>query len=678
MPASARPTLADRLARARQSRFVGRGSELAVFDAMLSGADPHVLLFVHGPGGIGKSTLLAECARRAEAARRSVVTLDARDVEPVPQAFDRALAEALGQPPGDGPPQWPDGLVLLIDTLEAVAALERWLIVERLPALPSDALVVLAGRRPPGEAWRLDPGWADLAHLRALGRLGEAEAELFLAARGVPPPARAALVAQAGGHPLLLTLLADAALDGEAALPAVDDRAALLRRLAERFAASLPSPRHALALRVLVLARSTTPALLGAALGANEAPALHDWLRSLSFVTEGEHGLVAHDLVREALAEAWFRQDPQGVEALRRPLMLHLGLRCRRAGEAERRRLAYEWTWLVRDTPVFQVLSFERLDGLHVDRLAPGEAAQVQAQARRAYGPANEAVVAHWLRRQPDGFQVARSVQGRLVGWWLLLDLADLRDDDAAADPFVPLLHARLAAEPPLAPDAVNHVVRYWLHEGRASVPSPSFDLAAVGGVQVWMSQPRLAWSILVDPEPERLRLMFEHMNRFHWHRFEPALTLQLDGHRFGAWLRDWRREPNPLWAAQPEPGAAQPAAPLGHEAFAAAVRDALKHYARDDRLLASPLRDCDLMATDRSVAALRALLSDAVQALATHPRDLKFHHALRLTWLDPGHSQEQVAAELQLPFNTYRYHLAKGLERVVQGLWQRELMAGR
>lgn len=36
--------------------------------------------------------------------------------------------------------------------------------------------------------------------------------------------------------------------------------------------------------------------------------------------------------------------------------------------------------------------------------------------------------------------------------------------------------------------------------------------------------------------------------------------------------------------------------------------------------------------------------------------------------------SQELVAERLDLPFSTYRRHLAAGLERVVAWLWEREL----
>jgi hypothetical protein len=94
----------------------------------------------------------------------------------------------------------------------------------------------------------------------------------------------------------------------------------------------------------------------------------------------------------------------------------------------------------------------------------------------------------------------------------------------------------------------------------------------------------------------------------------------------------------------------------------------------REETLLASPLLRCTSIGPDP--AALRAALSAAVETQADHPTDRKFHRALRLTWMTPGTKQEAVAATLKLPFNTYRYHLTRGTERLVQALWQRELLA--
>ena len=55
-------------------------------------------------------------------------------------------------------------------------------------------------------------------------------------------------------------------------------------------------------------------------------------------------------------------------------------------------------------------------------------------------------------------------------------------------------------------------------------------------------------------------------------------------------------------------------------------------------------------------------------------PRDAKLARALDRTYLRPAPTQEAAAELLGLPFSTYRGHLARGLERVTDLLWEREL----
>ena len=81
--------------RSRRQRFVGRAAEIELFRACLDAESPaFAVLFVHGPGGIGKSSLLdAFAVAGTPEAECDVVRLDARDL----------AALARGRASGDRP-----------------------------------------------------------------------------------------------------------------------------------------------------------------------------------------------------------------------------------------------------------------------------------------------------------------------------------------------------------------------------------------------------------------------------------------------------------------------------------------------------------------------------------------------------------------------------------------------
>jgi hypothetical protein len=667
-------TLADRLAAARRAHFIGRAEERARFVRMLRGvAEP--VWFVHGPGGIGKTTLLRELAREAEACERIVLQLDARHVPATPEGWRQALAALLH---AEGHSLPPPGSVLLVDTFEAIAALQPWLRDEELPRYPADVIVVLAGRTPADVQWRLDAGWSAVATVTRLLPWSEAEAEDYLAARLPGRDRPQHLLAQGRGYPLLLALLADAERHGRgAAWPATGaapEREALVRELLARFAGELADPLRRQAFDLLIVARTVNLPMLSEVLDAAAAPALLGWLRTLPFVEAADLHVQVHDLVRESFAAAWSARDPDEIDRLRLRAMQHTVRRLARVGSDETARLLKDWLFLMRHTPSGPYLDQAALESHRLDAMDPQrDPPRIEALARVRHGEAAVALVRHWLQAAPGSFVVVRRHDGAFAGALLAIELTRVSAEALAGDPLAAAAWRHVQATRAPRPGGSVWLARLTMDETLAGVPNATFSLGGMRLTRRALLEPDAEWILLAHADPAGMEAVYRSFTRINWAHRVPALNHRLGDEDWGVFARDYVAEPvPPEWRALPAPGPA-----LGKDAFAAAVKDALRHWARADKLQASPLLQChwlDGADTAARVQALREQLRQAVQLLAEHPADTKFHHALRLTWLDPGGSQERVAEELGLPFNTYRYHLARGTDRVVQALWQQEL----
>jgi hypothetical protein len=659
------------------------------------------VLYVCGPGGVGKTTLLGEFAALAEQAGARVLHLDGRNVEPSPDGFVDALRAALGLGPGASPldalatcPEFGPRQVLLVDTYEVLAPLDAWLRDVFLPELPDHVLVVLAGRQPPAPAWRADPAWQELMRVVPLRNLRPEESRAYLAQRELPAAQHDAVLAFTHGHPLALSLVADVFAQRRDLAPfapaAVPD---VVRALLERLVQQVPGPAHRAALEACALVRLTSEPLLAALLATADAHALFAWLRDLSFVESGRLGLFPHDLAREALAADLRWRNPDWHAELHRRARGYYAARLQQTRGAEQQRVLFDYVYLHRDNPAIRPFLEWREAGTALpDAMRAGDRAALVAMVARHEGDAAARLADYWFARQPEGVVVYRDAEQRPAGFVARVALEGLGEAELAADPVVRAAHDYVRRRAPLRPGERATCFRFWMARETYQAVSPMQTLLFGNVAQYYLTTPGLAFTCFAVADADFWAPVFAYLDL----TLAPELAYESGGRRHGVYTHDWRAVPPVAWLdllAERELALAVPAPPppseqlvvLSEPAFAAAVRDALQHLTAPDALRGNPLLRSRLVveragvnaATAGRVAALQALVTEAAEMLRASPRELKAYRALHHTYLQPGPTQERVAELLDLPFSTYRRHLTAGVARVVALLWQWELGGG-
>ncbi|WP_412069249.1 ATP-binding protein [Rubrivirga sp. IMCC43871] len=669
-------TLADRLSARRHDRFVGRVPEQARLAEAFGSDDPaFVVAHVYGPGGIGKSALLDEAARLAAAAGRAVARVDGRDLDPSPAAFARA-AEAVLAEAGDGP------RVLLVDTFEQIAALDAWLRRTFVPGLRASDMVVIAGRDRPAPEWRAD--YAGAAVTFRLRNLDADEAGAYLLARGIPEAEHGPVLAFTHGHPLALALAAEQARQPGAGPFDPAQAPDLLADLLTRFVEAVPTPAHRAALESASVVRSVTVPLLTALLDddAADAAALFAWLRDLTFTTSDPDGVRLHDVVRETVEADVGWRDPERHAALTARARRAYADALRQAPTEDARRVILgDFLHLYRHHPIAGPLlqslrtawADAAIDG--ATALRDGDTALLRAMVARHHGEAEAQAVAGWLAARPEAAVVFRTLDSAPAGFLLTLPLDALADDECGSDP---VTHAVCAVvRPQLRADERGLLFRSWLDADAGQGVSAVQGLVFARTVECYLTTPGLASSVLLTTRPDLWDAVFAIAGLARWPEAEA------DGGP-AAFGKDWRAAPPDVWLAAlaarspaepPPPPRREAVVVLSKDDFAEAVRDALRAYARPHRLAESPLVQARLVRERGGdpTEALRTLLAEAARQLADGVRERPYFRALDLTYLHPAPTQAVAAERLDLPFSTFRRHLVRGVDHVVDVLWRAE-----
>ena len=694
------PSIGDRLQAARNRLFVGRDGEVERFRTALTAETmPFHVLHVFGPGGVGKTELLQAFARCCDAEGVPSHYLDATDVDPSPEAFRAALRQAVGvdanTPVLSALDDRDARTVLLIDTYETIAALDEWLRTQVLPDLPDDVLVVLAGREEPDPEWRADSGWGALVETMPLRNLNGDAGRDLLTRRDVPPNQHEAILNFTHGHPLALSLVADLLDQRDDPTFEPEQAPDVVKTVLERFVQKVPGPAHRATLETASLVRYTTEPLLSTVLDVPDAHELFEWLRTLSFVRPGERGITLHALAREALAADLRWRNPDWHETLHERIRQFYVDRLKRTSDRAVPDALSDFTYLLRRHPLIEPF-YTRLQsqwtdagGLIEDTPRDDDWAVLLDMVERHEGAASATWAEHWFERQPDGVRVYRAPDGAPEGFMLTLSLDDADAEARSADPVTDAAWQHLATHAPLRAGERASLFRFWMARDTYQSVSPVQSLLFIRQVRHYLQTPALAHTALVCHDPDTWGELFAYAGM---ERLDNE-GIAVGDRTFALYGHDWRAQPPAQWLDQ----LAERGFSLGPDAektdedrvivlsrsdFEEALREAFKNLHRPDQLQDTPLLYSRVVtqavgpnadAPDR-IEALQHLLEETADRLSDDPRDEKYHRAVHRTYVQPAPTQEKAAEQLGVPFSTFRRHLNKGLERVADILWEREV----
>ena len=470
--------ISDRLSDVAISSFIGRQNELALLSSAIRSDDlPFVVAFIHGPGGIGKS-LLVKVLLSSLGPDVHKYVMDCRHIEPTPHGFLGALGGALDIK--DEPNHQSivrhlsatgQRTVLALDTYETFGLMDTWLRQEFVPNLTENALIIIAGRQAPNEAWFTAPGWQGLCREIKLRGLSEDEAREMMESRGLTPLQVERIQRFARGYPLVLEMAA-IALHAQPDLKIKDGPPPkIVQQLTQGFLSGL-LPETVEAVEAASTVRCVTEPLLRTLLSVPRVSEVFKNLQSLPFIDVTTEGLTFHDVVHDTISKELSWRDPERYRTYRKRAWSFFSKESQHAVAHGLWSCTANMLYLAEHPVVREAFFPAGATDYMVEPATVGDGNDICDIASSTEVEEAANLIKKWWDRYPDTFSVAKTRDGKIAGYYSIFEPTDIEREHLVDDPLTAAWLKHLS-EHPVSDNERVLFLRRWLARTTGEAPSP-------------------------------------------------------------------------------------------------------------------------------------------------------------------------------------------------------------
>ncbi|BAM91527.1 hypothetical protein S58_55500 [Bradyrhizobium oligotrophicum S58] len=440
-------TIAGLIRQGHRTALAGRDAELRLLRQVTAPGGP-VVAYVHGPAGIGKTTLVSalDACLEDQGVRRLHIAAGA--VKPTPTAILTALgsvvshdvrtvAELAAALAGVG-----DITVVMVDDVDTWRLAASWLRADLIPALPATTRFVLAGSVPPPPAWSVEYGqyFLDIK----LGTLPRAESDAAVAAAGLSADIAERIWLLSGGYPLGLRMAIHAARTGS--LGTARD----VGELANAILHAIGDSALRRAVEACAIVRRANRALLSTILETGEPIPLSliEAIETLPFAKRDAEGIYIAEPVRRAIVDWMSAVEPERYQLWRKTAADWIVSHLRAAGRSGRWRLMADLLHLLEQPALRNAFFPPGEEAPPVDPARADDFDQILDIAELRDGADERARIEVWAQRLPHRFSVARGPEGEVLAFYLFARQDDPHSGLGAVDPLFAAWQAHLAANP--------------------------------------------------------------------------------------------------------------------------------------------------------------------------------------------------------------------------------------